>query len=86
MYLTVWQDEIDSSFFIVFVLKSKFYQSIPRDDTSKIKSYLTIIPPTCFLYRGGLRGKKLINELGNTMLSSGGTFGTFLAIGSAIRC
>lgn len=36
--------------------------------------------------RGGLRGKKLINELGNTMLSSGGTFGTFLAIGSAIRC
>ncbi|XP_063690858.1 reactive oxygen species modulator 1-like [Bolinopsis microptera] len=36
--------------------------------------------------RGGLRGKKLINELGSTMLQSGGTFGTFLAIGSAIRC
>ena len=36
--------------------------------------------------RGGLRGKRLINEVGSTMMQSGGSFATFLAIGSAIRC
>lgn len=37
-------------------------------------------------YRYGLRGKELITTIGKTMLQSGGTFGTFMAIGSGIRC
>ncbi|CAK9799171.1 Reactive oxygen species modulator 1 [Anthophora quadrimaculata] len=37
-------------------------------------------------YRYGLRGKELINNMGKTMLQGGGTFGTFMAIGTGIRC
>lgn len=37
-------------------------------------------------YRFGLRGKELLSNVAKVMLQGGGTFGTFLAIGSAIRC
>ncbi|XP_014259939.1 reactive oxygen species modulator 1 [Cimex lectularius] len=36
--------------------------------------------------RYGLRGRELVNNVGKTMLQGGGTFGTFMAIGSGIRC
>ena len=36
--------------------------------------------------RYGLRGRELLTQLGKVMLQSGGSFGVFLAIGSAIRC
>lgn len=37
-------------------------------------------------FRGGLRGKELVNTVGKVMLQGGGSFGTFLAIGSGLRC
>ncbi|XP_043929907.1 reactive oxygen species modulator 1 [Protopterus annectens] len=36
--------------------------------------------------RFGMRGRELIGGVGKTMLQSGGTFGTFMAIGMGIRC
>lgn len=40
----------------------------------------------CSNFRGGLRGKELVNTVGKVMLQGGGSFGTFLAIGSGLRC
>ncbi|KAK0161047.1 hypothetical protein PV327_009565 [Microctonus hyperodae] len=37
-------------------------------------------------FRYGLRGRELINNVGKTMLQGGGTFGTFMAVGTGIRC
>ncbi|KAG5307357.1 ROMO1 protein, partial [Acromyrmex insinuator] len=37
-------------------------------------------------FRYGLRGKELLNSVGKVMLQGGGTFGTFMAIGTGIRC
>ncbi|KAG7270225.1 hypothetical protein CRUP_013942 [Coryphaenoides rupestris] len=34
----------------------------------------------------GMRGRELLGGVGKTMLQSGGTFGTFMAIGMGIRC
>jgi len=36
--------------------------------------------------RYGMRGRELVNNVGKVMLQGGGTFGTFMAIGSGIRC
>ncbi|XP_020390915.2 reactive oxygen species modulator 1 isoform X1 [Rhincodon typus] len=36
--------------------------------------------------RLGLRGRELLGGVGKTMMQSGGTFGTFMAIGMGIRC
>ncbi|KAK0085435.1 hypothetical protein PV325_005210 [Microctonus aethiopoides] len=36
--------------------------------------------------RYGMRGRQLINTVGKSMLQSGGTFGTFMAVGTGIRC
>ena len=36
--------------------------------------------------RYGMRGRELIGQVGRVMVQGGGTFGTFMAIGSAIRC
>jgi len=36
--------------------------------------------------RHGLRGRELLSTVGKSVISAGGTFGTFMAIGSAIRC
>ncbi|XP_033207626.1 reactive oxygen species modulator 1 [Belonocnema kinseyi] len=36
--------------------------------------------------RSGMRGRELVNNMGKIMVQSGGTFGTFMAIGSGIRC
>lgn len=33
-----------------------------------------------------MRGRELINNVGKTMLQCGGTFGTFMAVGTGIRC
>ena len=37
-------------------------------------------------FRYGVRGRELINNVGKVMLQGGGTFGTFMAIGTGIRC
>ncbi len=36
--------------------------------------------------RYGLRGRELLRQLAKVMMQTGGTFGTFMAIGSGIRC
>lgn len=36
--------------------------------------------------RIGMRGRELMGGIGKTMMQSGGTFGTFMAIGMGIRC
>ena len=36
--------------------------------------------------RYGLRGRELISQVGKGMVQAGGTFGTFMAIGTGIRC
>ncbi|GAU92542.1 hypothetical protein RvY_04611 [Ramazzottius varieornatus] len=36
--------------------------------------------------RAGFRGRELIQHVGKTMIQGGGTFGTFMAIGTGIRC
>ncbi len=36
--------------------------------------------------RFGLRGRELISQVGKGMVQAGGTFGTFMAIGTGIRC
>ncbi|XP_025417862.1 reactive oxygen species modulator 1 [Sipha flava] len=36
--------------------------------------------------RSGFRGRELISKMGKTMLQSGGTFGTFMGVGAALRC
>ncbi|KAF5401155.1 Mitochondrial reactive oxygen species modulator 1 [Paragonimus heterotremus] len=36
--------------------------------------------------RFGLRGRELVQTVGKGMLQGGGTFGLFMAVGTAIRC
>jgi len=36
--------------------------------------------------RSGYRGRELFVNVGKVMLQGGGTFGTFMAIGTGIRC
>jgi len=36
--------------------------------------------------RFGARGRELITTVGKTMVQGGGTFGTFMAIGTGLRC
>nr|ACO11622.1 MGR2 homolog [Caligus rogercresseyi] len=37
-------------------------------------------------FRYGLRGRELIGQVGKVMVQGGGTFGTFMSIGTGIRC
>lgn len=37
-------------------------------------------------FRAGLRGFELVKTVGKASVQAGGTFGTFMAIGSGIRC
>lgn len=37
-------------------------------------------------YRYGARGRELVHSVGKVMLQGGGTFGTFMAIGTGVRC
>ncbi|KAL1244500.1 reactive oxygen species modulator 1 family protein [Trichinella nativa] len=34
----------------------------------------------------GLRGRELLRQLGKVMVTSSGSFGLFMAVGSALRC
>jgi len=51
-----------------------------------IKNYSHERFVSCDLSRYGLRGRELLNTVGKTMVQGGGTFGTFMAIGTGIRC
>ena len=44
-----------------------------------VKTYVTN-------FRYGMRGRELLSNVGKTMVQGGGTFGTFMAIGTGIRC
>lgn len=46
----------------------------------------SISNPVFFYFRQGMRGRELINTVGKIMVQGGGTFGTFMAIGTGIRC
>jgi hypothetical protein len=37
-------------------------------------------------FRHGLRGRDLVTTVGKAMLQAGGSFGTFMAVGSGLRC
>jgi len=37
-------------------------------------------------FRMGLRGREMVSVLGKAMLQAGGSFGTFMAVGTALRC
>lgn len=50
-------------------------------DHGKITNCLCFCPE-----RIGMRGRELMGGVGKTMMQSGGTFGTFMAIGMGIRC
>ncbi|XP_074656983.1 reactive oxygen species modulator 1-like [Tubulanus polymorphus] len=39
---------------------------------------------SCLRY--GMRGRELVQTVGKTMVQGGGTFGTFMAVGTGIRC
>jgi hypothetical protein len=39
-----------------------------------------------FDFRYGLRGRELVNNVGKVMIQGGGTFGTFMSIGTGLRC
>ncbi len=39
-----------------------------------------------FPCRMGFRGRELLTGVGKAMVQGGGTFGTFMAIGTGIRC
>ena len=41
---------------------------------------------TFYCLRMGIRGRELMGSIGKTMMQSGGTFGTFMAIWMGIRC
>ena len=41
---------------------------------------------TFYCLRMGIRGRELMGSIGKTMMQSGGTFGTLMAIGMGIRC
>lgn len=45
-----------------------------------------IINVSFFDCRYGLRGRELITGVGKAMIQGGGTFGTFMAIGTGLRC
>ena len=47
---------------------------------------LLVLITFAFNDRMGLRGRELMSSVGKVMLQGGGTFGTFMAIGTAIRC
>jgi len=36
--------------------------------------------------RMGLRGRELMSQVGTVMVQGGGTFGTFMSIGTGVRC
>ena len=36
--------------------------------------------------RHGLRGRELMKQVGSVMMQGGETFGTFMSIGTAVRC
>lgn len=61
----------------MFLLNVPFAQCSLDQVTSKT---------VCSVVRVGMRGRELMGGVGKTMMQSGGTFGTFMAIGMGIRC
>ena len=37
-------------------------------------------------FRLGLRGREMVTTVGKAMLQAGGSFGTFMAVGTGLRC
>lgn len=46
---------------------------------------MRVFNQSCYC-RYGARGKELVHSVGKVMIQGGGTFGTFMAIGTGIRC
>lgn len=63
-------------------LKDKLSKN--KNNYIHVRQLLLLIFCQCSRY--GLRGRELVNSVGKVMLQGGGTFGTFMAIGTGIRC
>ncbi|KAI7684974.1 Reactive oxygen species modulator 1 [Sarcoptes scabiei] len=64
----------------------RFYSNILMFYFSIRFSNLSIFFYSNAIISMGLRGRELLSSLTKVMIQGGGTFGTFMAIGTAIRC
>ncbi|XP_045050420.1 reactive oxygen species modulator 1 isoform X1 [Desmodus rotundus] len=73
-------------------LESSVLESTSSDSTSPVAPTRSVtlgklsLRFLTYRMRIGMRGRELMGGIGKTMMQSGGTFGTFMAIGMGIRC
>ncbi|XP_070341925.1 reactive oxygen species modulator 1 isoform X1 [Equus asinus] len=70
------------------VLDSSLETQIGKEQLTPLPVFLFPVGPILVSssLRIGMRGRELMGGIGKTMMQSGGTFGTFMAIGMGIRC
>lgn len=70
------------------VLDSSLETQIGKGQLTPLPVFLFPVGPILVSssLRIGMRGRELMGGIGKTMMQSGGTFGTFMAIGMGIRC
>ena len=73
-------------------ISTNIYLNILYHDTifTNICLNMLLLPGAIFggfgALRMGMRGGELVQNVGKVMVQGGGTFGTFMSIGTAIRC